>query len=290
MTHYLAALQAEFPILVYVTALCFGMIVGSFLNVVIYRLPVMMQRAWQQEASEILKQTPPEPGEPFNLVVPNSRCPACGHAIRAWENIPVISYLFLRGKCSACGVHISARYPIVELTTGILIVVVIAKFGLTPAGIACCLLTFGLVSATMIDYDHQLIPDSITLPLLWLGLIVNYFNTVTGFPNAFWGAIAGYLVLWIVFHIFRLVTGKEGMGYGDFKLLALMGAWMGWQSLPLVIILSSFCGAIFGGLLIAFGRDRAKPIPFGPWLSMAGYITLIWGDQITTAYLKFAAF
>ncbi len=290
MLDYLAALQATFPVLIYFFVLCFGLIVGSFLNVVIYRLPVMMEREWDEQAREILKLEPPEPGPAFNLMVPNSRCPGCGHAIRPWENIPVISYAFLRGACSACRTHISLRYPLVEFVTGCLTVLVVSQFGLTPAGLACCLLLFGLIAASLIDYDTQLIPDSITMPLLWLGLIVNSADLVVPFVDAFWGAVAGYLVLWIVYQAFKLVTGKEGMGFGDFKLLAMLGAWMGWQMLPLIILGSSLAGTIIGGLLITFGRDRSHPIPFGPYLAIAGFIALIWGDAIVTSYLQFAAF
>lgn len=290
MADYIAVLQAEPPILAYAIALCFGLIIGSFLNVVIHRLPLMMKHGWEREASEILGQELPPATGTFNLMVPRSRCPACDHPISALENIPLVSYAVLRGKCAHCGAPISIRYPLVEFTTGVLTVIVLARFGLTPAALACCVLTWALIAESMIDYDHQLIPDDITLPLLWLGLVVNYFDLVVPFHDAFWGAVAGYLVLWIVFQVFRLVTGKEGFGFGDFKLLAMLGAWMGWQSLPLIIILSSFTGALVGGSLVLFGRDSAKPIPFGPWLSIAGFVALIWGHQITSAYLKFAAF
>ncbi|XOV90786.1 MAG: prepilin peptidase [Pseudomonadota bacterium] len=286
----MAALQATFPVLIYFFVLCFGLIVGSFLNVVIYRLPVMMEREWDEQAREILKLEAPPTATAFNLMVPGSRCPGCGHAIRAWENIPVLSYVFLRGACSACQTPISIRYPLVELLTGGLSVLVIWRFGLTPAGLACCLLTFGLIAASLIDYDTQLIPDSITLPLLWLGLIVNSANLVAPFMDAFWGAVAGYLVLWVVYQVFKLVTGKEGMGFGDFKLLAMLGAWMGWQMLPLIILGSSLAGTIIGGSLIALGRDRSHPIPFGPYLAIAGFVALIWGDTIVASYLQFAAF
>lgn len=250
----------------------------------------MMQRGWAREASDILGHDAAPVTEPFNLMVPGSHCPGCNHSISAIENIPLISYAVLRGKCAHCRTHISMRYPIIELLTGVLTVLVVAKFGLSMTALACSVLTWGLIAVSMIDYDHQLIPDDISLPLLWLGLIVNYFNLVVPFHEAFWGAVAGYLVLWLVFQVFRLITGKEGFGFGDFKLLAMLGAWIGWQALPLIIILSSFAGAVFGGLLIAFGRDRAKPIPFGPWLSMAGFIALIWGHQLIALYLKFAAF
>ncbi|MCB1692176.1 MAG: prepilin peptidase [Pseudomonadales bacterium] len=289
MTEYLAALQAAYPILVYAIVLMFGMIFGSFLNVVIHRLPVMMERDWQAQAREVLGQEPSLATEPYNLVVPRSACPGCGRQIKAIENIPVVSYLFLRGRCAGCGMHISARYPAVELATGILFVLVVAKLGLTPAGLAGVTLTFALIGASMIDYDHQLIPDDISLPLMWLGLIVNYFDVIVGFRDAFWGAVAGYLCLWTVYQAFKLVTGKEGMGYGDFKLLAALGAFMGWQMLPLIVILSSFVGAIIGGALIVFGRDRSHPIPFGPYLAIAGFIALLWGHELTTTWLQFTA-
>jgi len=290
MAQFLAALQAEFPLLVLFFALCLGLVVGSFLNVVIYRVPIMMQRGWQEQASEILGVEPPEEKPRFDLIFPDSRCPTCGHEIEPWENIPLLSYAFLKGRCSGCGTRISLRYPLVELLTGILTIAVVAHFDLTLAALFGCLLTFALISASFIDYDHQLIPDDITLPLLWIGLIVNYFGIIADFEDAFWGAVAGYLVLWSVYQLFKLITGKEGMGFGDFKLLAMLGAWLGWQYLPLVIVLSSFTGAVVGGTLIALGRDRANPIPFGPYLAIAGFITLIWGEPITRAYLKFAAF
>lgn len=286
----ISVLQSEPPVLLYTIAMCFGLIVGSFLNVVIYRLPIMMKRGWEREASEILGQEPATSGEKFNLMFPGSRCPACDHTISALENVPLVSYALLKGRCAHCGTSISSRYPLIEFLSGILTIIVVAKFGVTLAALACCVLTWSLIAASMIDYDHQLLPDDITLPLLWLGLVVNYFNLIVPFRDAFWGAVAGYLALWVVFQVFRLITGKEGLGFGDFKLLAMLGAWMGWQSLPLVIILSSFAGAVIGGLLIVFGRDRAKPIPFGPWLSIAGFIALIWGHQLTSTYLKFAGF
>lgn len=291
MLAYLAFLEAEFPVLVYCIVLGFGLIVGSFLNVVILRLPVMMQREWESQASEILAVEPPEREvETFNLATPRSRCPNCGRGIRPWENIPVLSYVALGGKCKGCGSPISLRYPIIEAITGLLSVVIIMEFGLNLTGMACLVLIWSLIAISMIDYDTQLIPDDISLPLLWLGLIVNFFGLVVPMADAFWGAVAGYLSLWTVYQVFRLITGKEGMGFGDFKLLGLLGAWMGWQMLPLIIILSSFAGAIVGGALILFGRDRAQPIPFGPYLAIAGLIALLWGDVITAGYLQFTAF
>lgn len=285
----IALLQAEFPLLVMSLTLMFGLIIGSFLNVVIHRLPILLETDWKQQANAVLGLKLEDEPPPFNLIFPGSRCPACGHAIRAWQNIPLVSYLLLKGKCASCGTSISPRYPVIELTTGILTCIIVYQFGLTMTGLVCCLLTWALVTLSVIDYDHQLLPDNITLPFLWLGLIVNYFDLVTDFRGAFVGAIAGYLVLWTVYQLFKLATGKEGMGYGDFKLLAMLGAWMGWKALPLIIILSSFTGALVGGALILLGRDRAKAIPFGPWLAIAGWITLLWGEQITDAYLRFAA-
>jgi len=287
----LLQLHAQFPTLVSLLGLIFGLLIGSFLNVVIHRLPVMMEKEWREQAHEFLGSEEEQDlaSKPYNLVFPNSHCPNCQHNIRPWENIPVISYLFLGGKCSSCKTHISLRYPIVEMLTGILTAVVVYKFGLTLTSLACCVLTWSLISLALIDYDTQLLPDNITLPLLWLGLIVNSFSLVAHFEYAFWGAVAGYLSLWSVNTLFRLVRGYDGMGYGDFKLLGALGAWMGWQALPLVIILSSFAGALIGGSLIVFGRDKAKPIPFGPYLAIAGWISLLWGPEITMSYLKFAA-
>jgi len=266
----------------------FGTIIGSFLNVVIFRLPVMLEQDWKQQANEILGNHVEPDNRTFNLVFPNSHCPTCLHGIKPWENIPLLSYAFLKGKCAYCGASISARYPTVELLTGVMTVVIVMAFGVTPLGLSACILTWALIALSLIDYDTQLLPDNITLPLLWLGLVVNYFGLVTSLQHAFIGACLGYLSLWSIFHLFKLVTGKEGMGYGDFKLLAMLGAWMGWQSVPLIIILSSLAGALIGGGLIALGRDKAKPISFGPYLAIAGWITLIWGEDITRAYLQFA--
>ncbi|MBD3648051.1 MAG: prepilin peptidase [Pseudomonadales bacterium] len=289
MSSYLSLLQGEYPVVIIALTLMFGLIIGSFLNVVIFRLPVIIENDWKSQANELLGLKTTPPSETFNLIFPGSRCPGCNHKIKPWENIPVLSYLYLRGKCAECGMSISARYPAIELLTGLLTCVVVYHFGLTWAAVAACVLTWSLIPLAMIDYDHQLLPDGITLPLMWVGLLVNYFDVIVNFRDAFLGAIAGYLVLWIVFHVFRLVTGKEGMGYGDFKLLAMLGAWMGWQALPVIIILSSFTGALLGGLLIALGRDRANPIPFGPFLAIAGWITLLWGNEITSTWLRFAA-
>jgi leader peptidase (prepilin peptidase)/N-methyltransferase len=273
------------PFFLFTSALILGLVVGSFLNVVIYRLPKMLEHEWKHQCSVMLEQEPDEE-EKITLSKPNSTCPNCGHAIKPWENIPVISYLFLKGKCSACKTGISMRYPIVELVTGFLTAAVTYKFGANYTALACILLTWSLITLTMIDFDTQLLPDNITLPLLWLGLIANYFGLITDFSSAFWGAIAGYLVLWVVYWTFKLLTGKEGMGYGDFKLLGALGAWLGWQMLPIVILLSSAVGAVIGILMIVVrGRDRNIPIPFGPYLAIAGWIALIYGPQIQSAWL-----
>jgi len=267
----------------------FGLIIGSFLNVVIHRLPKMMEQEWREQSLEFLGQEPTKPEARITLATPNSTCPHCGHAIRPWENIPVLSYLFLRGKCSNCKAGISLRYPLVELLTGALTLVVVHHFGASWQSLLAFAFTAMLIAMSMIDFDTQLLPDKLTLPLLWLGLIANSFGLFTSLQDAVWGAVAGYLVLWGVFHLFKILTGKEGMGYGDFKLLAALGAWMGWQALPMIILLSSLVGAIIGISLILFrGRDRQIPIPFGPYLAIAGWIALLWSEEIIGAYLRFS--
>ena len=277
-------LQSE-PLLAALFALLIALLVGSFLNVVIYRLPVMMQREWdamlKTEAGEAV-----EPQPRFNLMTPGSRCGHCGHQIRWYENIPVISWLLLRGRCSDCGTGISFRYPFVELLTGLSSAWIIWQFGLTVEGVALVLLTWALITLTFIDLDHHLLPDSITLPLLWLGLLINTQGVFTSLESAVYGAAAGYLILWSVYWLFKLLTGKEGMGYGDFKLLAAIGAWGGIKILPLVVLLSSVVGVILALLLIAFRRHQAQnPLPFGPYLAIAGWIALLWGEPIISAYL-----
>lgn len=285
--HYLASAPLAFVLCVALL----GLLVGSFLNVVVYRLPIMMKRDWRKQAREYL-ELPAEPDEAvFNLVLPNSRCPSCGHAIRAWENIPLVSWLMLRGRCSSCKAPISTRYPIVELVCAVLSGYVAWHFGMGWLTAAVLLLTWGLLAMSLIDADHQLLPDVLVLPLLWLGLIVNAFGFFASLEDALWGAIAGYLSLWSVYWLFRMVTGKEGMGYGDFKLLAMLGAWGGWQVLPLTILLSSLVGAILGTIMLRLrNADGGTPIPFGPYLAIAGWIALLWGDQITASYLQFAGF
>jgi len=271
-------------------ALVLGLLVGSFLNVVIHRLPIMMQRDWRAQAREFL-ELPVEPSTTFNLILPNSQCPQCDHEIRPWENIPLVSWLALRGKCSSCKAPISRRYPTVELLCGLLSAYVAWNFGFSWQAGAMLVLTWGLLAMSMIDVDHQLLPDSLVLPLLWLGLIVNYFGLFAPLPDAVWCAVAGYLSLWSVYWLFKLVTGKEGMGYGDFKLLAMLGAWGGWQVLPLTILLSSVVGAVLGTIMLRMQKaDSGTTIPFGPYLAIAGWVALLWGDQITSAYLQFARF
>lgn len=278
------------PWLLYLTVTLFSLCIGSFLNVVILRLPKMMQQEWRCQCEEFLevpeKQRKQPP--PLSLSKPASTCPSCGHQIRAWENIPVISWLVLRGKCSSCKAPISPRYPIIEAITAIFSVVTVALLGPTEAALWALLLVWALVALTMIDFDTQLLPDSITLPLMWLGLVLNYFGVLTDFNSAFWGAVSGYLSLWSVYWLFKLVTGKEGMGHGDFKLLAALGAWLGWQLLPAVILLSSLVGAVVGIALMVFKKHgREVPIPFGPYLAAAGLLGLWFGAEIQAIWFGF---
>jgi len=268
-----------------------GLLVGSFLNVVIHRLPRMMERDWQQQARETLGLPEVEKLPAYNLVLPNSQCPHCAHEIKPWENIPVVSWLALGGKCSSCKAPISKRYPLVELACGVLSAFIAWHYGFGWQAGAMLLLTWGLLAMSMIDVDHQLLPDALVLPLLWLGLIVNHFGLFTNLGDALWGAVFGYLSLWSVYWLFKLITGKEGMGYGDFKLLAMLGAWGGWQVLPLTILLSSLVGAVLGVIMLRLrNAETSTPIPFGPYLAIAGWIALLWGDQITATYLQFAGF
>lgn len=279
-------LQAEPGLLVLLCGL-FGLFIGSFLNVVIYRLPVMMQRSWRQQCQELLELSI-ETHERFNLATPASRCPQCGHRIRAYENIPLISYLLQKGRCRHCAAPISLRYPAVELLTAIISAMVAWQIEFGWPLLFGLLLSWALLALTFIDYDHQLLPDDITLPFLWLGLLLSIFNVFTDMQSSIIGAAAGYLTLWSVYQLFKLITGKEGMGYGDFKLLALFGAWFGWQALPMVILLSSLVGAVVGlGLILFRGRDRQLPIPFGPYLAAAGWIAMLWGDAISSGYWRY---
>lgn len=272
------------------TVFILGLLVGSFLNVVIYRLPLMMERDWKEQCCELLEldsTNHQSDHQKFNLVTPRSRCPACQHQIKAIENIPVLSYLFLKGKCSQCKKNISIRYPTIELVSAITVSIVAFYFGVTIQTLFAILLTWALITLTMIDFDHQLLPDDITLPLLWLGIAINLFNVYTDINSSVLGAIFGYGILWFVYITFKIVTGKEGMGHGDFKLLAALGAWFGWQSLPLIIILSSVVGALFGISLIVFkSHGRNTQIPFGPYLAVAGLVYMLWGPYLMSVYLN----
>ena len=304
----LAEILASTPWLLGVCVFVFSLLIGSFLNVVIHRVPIMLEREWKAQAREMLA----EPGhagehgthgaqagnadERYNLLVPRSRCPSCNAEITALQNIPVISWLMLGGKCAGCGAPISARYPIVEVATAVLSAAVTVHFGWHWQTLAALLLTWALVALTVIDLDHTLLPDVITIPLLWLGLLLSLFwqpGLAAPAPadpsSAILGAVLGYLILWTVYWAFKLATGKEGMGYGDFKLLGALGAWMGWQMLPLILLLSALAGAVIGiALILLRGRDRNVPIPFGPYLAAAGWIALLWGPQIMGGYLTLA--
>ncbi len=272
----------------YIVVAMTSLLIGSFLNVVIYRLPIMMEREWRAECNRFLNiENESMNAEAFNLMVPRSKCPKCDHKISAFENIPLLSFLILGGKCRGCKSAISIRYPIIELTTCILSVIAAMHFGPGVQSLFAVVMTWTLIVLTMIDFDHQLLPDSITLPFLWLGIICNMFGLYTDIHSSLIGAIAGYMILWSVYMAFKLATGKQGMGFGDFKLLAMLGAWLGWQVLPLIIILSSVLGSLVGiGLIIFSGHQKNKPIPFGPYLATAGWIALMFGDQLTQMYLN----
>jgi leader peptidase (prepilin peptidase) / N-methyltransferase len=271
-----------------------GLVVGSFLNVVIHRVPIMMEREWRTQAAEVLAETAPALESPFNLSIPRSACPSCKAPIKAWQNIPIVSWLALRGRCAACKTKISIRYPLVELTTGLLSVWVAWHFGFGTPALCALLITWTLIALTGIDIDHQLLPDTLTLPLMWGGLLAAIVvGPMVGVAlpvsarDAIIGACAGYTSLWLVYHLFKLVTGKEGMGYGDFKLFAALGAWLGWQVLPLIILLSAATGAVLGILMILLrGRDRAAPMPFGPYLAAAGWLAMMYGDSLVSGYLR----
>ncbi len=271
-----------------------GLTVGSFLNVVIYRLPLIINQQWQTQAREILadecvdtnNESPDE--KPFNLIYPNSCCPHCKTPIKPWQNIPVLSYLMLGGKCAQCQHPISKRYPLIEIITAILTFIVVWQLGLNMHAVVILCFTWALLTLTMVDFDHQLLPDSITLPLLWAGLIINSNGLIVTLSDALWGAIAGYMILWSVYWLFKLVTGKEGMGYGDFKLLGALGAWLGWQAIPMIILLSSIVGLIIGLTLIVLHKQKQDmPMPFGPYLAGAGWITALWAEPIISTYYQF---
>ncbi len=280
--------------LFYSSIIILGLLVGSFLNVVIYRLPIMLKRQWRQDCKLFLAEnddqpapqnTPPEAR--FNLFLPRSTCPHCGHLVTAWENIPVISYVLLRGKCRRCAAAISLRYPLVEILSAAMAVYIAWHFGVSWQTTAAIILSWALICLSFIDYDHQYLPDNITLPFLWLGLLLNLNGLFTDIQSAIIGTMAGYLILWSIYKLFKAVTGKEGMGYGDFKLLAMAGAWLGWQMLPAIILISSIVGATLGIALIIFKQhDKSKPIPFGPYLAIATWIALLWGETLNQLYLN----
>ncbi|MEE8109210.1 MAG: prepilin peptidase [Gammaproteobacteria bacterium] len=287
---------AGLPLFYLVLAFLTGLMVGSFLNVVIYRLPVMLEHDWKQQCSEIMNLEAVDEKAKFNLLTPGSTCPSCGHRITALQNIPVLSYLALRGKCAACSARISPRYPVVELLTGIVSVLVVWRFGLTLEALAALFLSWTLIALSGIDLDHKLLPDSLTLLLLWTGLLISLAGKLVPAETLFInpadsiaGAVIGYLALWSVYQLFLLITGKEGMGYGDFKLLAALGAWLGFQQLPLVIFFSALVGALAGiVMIVALGRDRQIPIPYGPYLAAAGWVALMWGSDISAYYFQIA--
>ncbi len=285
MTYYFETFPEMFP--VFVTII--GLVIGSFLNVVILRLPIMMERDWRSQCQSLLglpADNPDVRNDHVTLILPRSRCPFCLYTIHAIDNIPVISFLLLKGRCRHCKKPISIRYPLIELFSAILSGTVAWHFGYGWTALFALLFTWSMICLAMIDFDHQLLPDSITFPLLWLGILCNLFGLYTDLYSSVIGAMLGYGILWIIFISFKLITGKDGMGYGDFKLLAALGAWMGWQALPLIILLSSMAGAIVGIFLIATGkRDRGNPIPFGPYLAVAGWISLLWGSTLNSFYL-----
>jgi leader peptidase (prepilin peptidase)/N-methyltransferase len=264
-----------------------GLLIGSFLNVVIYRLPLMMQREWRSDCLEFLEQPLETGAESFNLSMPRSRCSKCGHAISALENIPILSYLALKGKCKACEAPISIQYPLVELLTGIISLVIGWHFGVSLQTLAGLFFSWCLIAASGIDLNHKLLPDDITLPLMWMGILISFFNVFIGLETSVIGAIAGYLCLWSVSKLFKRVTGKEGMGHGDFKLLAALGAWCGWKMLFVIVLTSSLVGAVIGILMIVLSKtERNTEIPFGPYLASAGWISFIWGPVLLTTYLN----
>jgi leader peptidase (prepilin peptidase)/N-methyltransferase len=285
---------SQSPVLFAAIAFAFALLIGSFLNVVIYRLPIMMQREWREQCEELAAAESPQlPDGVFNIIFPRSCCPSCGAAIRTWQNIPLLSYVLLGARCANCRQKISARYPLVELLTALLAAVCAWRFGFGWEALFAISISFALVAISMIDYDHQLIPDSIVIPLVWVGLGMSIFHPLTGADVLFIaptdsiiGAMLGYLSLWSIYQLFKMATGKEGMGYGDFKLLAALGAWLGYEAVPIIILMSAVVGATVGiALIMLRGRDRQLPIPFGPYLAAAGWITMLYGETIKNAYL-----
>lgn len=294
----MAEVFSQSPLAFIAVAFLFALLIGSFLNVVIHRLPIMMEREWREQCAELAAEPATAlPDGRFDLLAPRSRCPSCGHRISALQNIPVLSYVLLGGKCAGCGKPISARYPAIELITAVASAVVAWRFGFGWEAAAAMLLTFCLIAISVIDIDRQIIPDSISLPLLWFGLALSLFHPFPGSQvlfiepkTAIIGALAGYLSLWSIYHLFRLLTGKEGMGYGDFKLLGALGAWLGWSALPMIVLMSAVVGAVTGvALILARKHERSVPIPFGPYLAAAGWISMLWGDAIVRWYLGLMA-
>ena len=283
----LVVLFEQYPTAYLVCIFVLGLCVGSFLNVVIYRLPIMMQKDWRHECLEFLEQPADSESEKFNLTVPRSRCGQCGHAISALENIPILSYLFLRGKCVECKTPISMQYPIVELFTALVSLLVAWHFGVSVQALAALVFSWCLIAAGGIDIGHKLLPDSITLPLLWFGILLAYFDVFVDLETSVLGVIFGYMSLWSIFIIFKLVTGKEGMGHGDFKLLAMLGAWVGWKMLFVIVLTSSVVGATVGVTMILLKKnERGTQIPFGPYLAAAGWLSLLWGPQLLQFYFR----
>ncbi len=291
MTENLITVFQTSPWLFYTTVLLTGLCVGSFLNVVAYRLPLMMEREWKHDCQEFLQLKPDNSRKElskFNLAIPGSACPNCGHQLRAWENIPVLSYIFLKAKCSSCKIHISAQYPVIEALTGVVSIIVAIRFGVSLQTLAALFFSWTLITLTLIDIKTQLLPDNITLPLLWAGICLSFFNVFTDLQASVMGAIAGYMVLWVVYQLFKIITRKEGMGFGDFKLLAALGAWTGINDIPQIILLSSVVGSVVGISMLALGKTKSQQtIPFGPYLAIAGWIALLWGEIISEKYLSF---
>lgn len=286
---FLETLQNS-PVLLISIVFVIGVLIGSFLNLVIYRLPIMMQRQWRQECQSFLELATTDTGQRFNLALPASHCPHCKTPIKAYDNIPLISFCLLAGKCRHCNTAISIRYPLIELFTGVSSALIAWRFGFSVAMVFALLLTWCLIAQSFIDIDHQLLADSISLPMLWLGLLLSVFSVYTNSHDSIIGAIGGYLSLWSVYQLFKLATGKEGMGYGDFKLLAMLGAWLGWQYLPLIILLSSVVGAMIGvSMVLMKSHKLSQAIPFGPYLAAAGWLALIWGAELNQLYLNLIA-
>ena len=278
------------PLLIYGTVVLFGLIIGSFLNVVIYRLPSQLKKNWKNQCLEFLDMEQEVPVKE-TIIWPGSHCPHCQQSIKPLHNIPLLGYLWLHGRCAPCNKNIALRYPFIEVLTALCFILAVWRFDLSAQGLSAAVLATVLIVLAFIDIDHQFLPDDITLPMLWIGLLLNVFDIHASLSSAVIGASAGYLTLWLVYQFFKRLTGKEGMGYGDFKLLAMLGAWLGWQALPLILLLSALAGSIIGVFqILVLRRDKNKPIPFGPYLALAGWVSLIWGDDIVHQYFAFIGF